>query len=158
VPPPLPWPGLVVRFAQIQRVFGAVGVGSSRLRMSLKVHHIGLSSMNTSRKRVCLLQVVYAYLAKPQIPTGALSWTPTGGLPSPDPLCPPYLQTLATPLATTYDWLRGGVSVLSHRAAVLMASAGVARKLHTPAVPLAPDFPRRWGSAPVLSAIQGGGK
>ena len=37
------------------------GGGGSRLCMSLKVHHI--SSMNTSRKCVCPLQIVHAYLA-----------------------------------------------------------------------------------------------
>ena len=44
----------------------------SRLRMSL------ISSMNTSRKRVCPLQIAHALLC------------------SLDPLCPPYLQTMAT--------------------------------------------------------------
>jgi len=34
----------------------------------------------------------------PQTPTGALPLDPAGGLPSPDPLCPPYLQTLAMSL------------------------------------------------------------
>ena len=51
----------VVRFAQIWRVFLEELGGGSRLHMSLKVHRI--SSMNTSRKCVCSLQIVYAYLA-----------------------------------------------------------------------------------------------
>jgi len=90
--PTLPWPGWIVRFAQIQRVFfGGVGVGGSRLHMSLRVHCI--SSTNTSRKCVCPLQIVYAYLASGE---KLCPWTPLGDFRSPDPLCPPYLQTLAT--------------------------------------------------------------
>ena len=45
-PPCLGHAGWVVIFAQIRRVFRSM-VGGSRLRMSLKVHHI--SSMNTSQ-------------------------------------------------------------------------------------------------------------
>ena len=70
--------------------------GGSRLRMSLKVHRI--SSMNTSRKCVCPLQIVYAYLAK----SPDHRWSSAPGLRwdfrPPHLMCPPYLQTLATPL------------------------------------------------------------
>jgi len=51
--------------------------GGSRLRMSLKVYRT--SSMNTSRKCVCLcpLQILYAYLASaPRPPPGLYLWTP----------------------------------------------------------------------------------
>jgi len=34
----------------------------------------------------------------PQTLTGLCPWTPLGDFRPPDPLCPPYLQTLATPL------------------------------------------------------------
>ena len=79
--------------------FGGVGWGS-RLHMSLKVHRI--SSINTSRKCVCPLQIVYAYLAfgafAPTSPQGLCPWTPLRDFHPPNSLCPPYLQTLATPL------------------------------------------------------------
>jgi len=95
--PTLPRPGRVVRFAQIRRVCWRSGWGS-RLRMSLKVHHI--SSLNRSRKCVCPLQIVYAYLASggfaPDPPPGLCPWTPLGDF---RPLYPPYLQTLVTPLS-----------------------------------------------------------
>jgi len=97
--PTLPWPGWVMRFAQIRRDFCRSRVGGSSLRMSLKAHRI--SSMNTSWKCICPLQIVYAYLASGGFapdPTGALPVDPAGGLPTPRLLCPPYLQTLATPL------------------------------------------------------------
>ena len=61
--------------------------GGSSLRMSLKVHRI--SSMNRSRKCVCPLQIVYAYLAfggftlRPAI--GTLPLNPSGRLPSLSP-------------------------------------------------------------------------
>ena len=64
--------------------------GGSRLYMNLKVHRI--SSKNTSRKCVCPLQIVHAYLA-----SGG-PWTPLGDFFPADLLCPPYLQTLAMPL------------------------------------------------------------
>ena len=56
-------PTSVVRLAQIRRVFwrSGLGVGGSRLRMSLKVHR--LSSVNTSRKCVCPLHIVGAQQA-----------------------------------------------------------------------------------------------
>jgi len=73
----------VVRFAQIRRVFWR-SRGCSRLCMSLKVQHIGLSSMNTSRKCICLLQIVYAYLASGRGSAPGPCW----GLPSPRPLVP----------------------------------------------------------------------
>ena len=70
--------------------FGGVGWGGSRLCMSLNVHRI--SSMNTTRKCVCPLQIVYAYLAC----AGGFAPDPHRGsapgprwvLPSPRPLCP----------------------------------------------------------------------
>jgi len=102
--PTLPRPGWVVRFAQIQRDFWRSMGGGSRLCMSLKVHRI--SSLNTSRKCVCPLQIVYAYLASggfaPRPPPGICPWIPLGDFRSPDPLCPPYVQTLATPLETIH--------------------------------------------------------
>jgi len=53
--------------------FWRSGGGGCRLRMCLKVRHI--SSMNTSRKCLCLLQIVYAYLASggfaPKSPLGS---------------------------------------------------------------------------------------
>ena len=86
--------------------------GGSRLRMSLKVHRLcdRISSMNTSRKCICPLQMyMHIWLLGLQTPTGALPLDPTGdfrgvgteGLgerSAPNPLCPPYLQTLATSL------------------------------------------------------------
>jgi len=94
--------GWVVRFAQICRVFWRSEGGGSRLRMSLKVHRI--SSMNTSRKCVCPLQIVYAYLASGGFalrpPPGLCPWTPLGDFCLPDPVWPPYLQTLATSMLT----------------------------------------------------------
>ena len=54
--------------------------------------------MNTSRKCVRPLQIVYAYLASggfaPDLHIGALSLDPAGDFRPPSPLCPPYLQTL----------------------------------------------------------------
>ena len=79
---------------KFEEFFWRSRVGGSRLRMSLKVHRI--SSMNTWRKCVCPLQIVYAYLASAY--TGNCSWAPLGDFRPPEPLCPPYLQTLATPL------------------------------------------------------------
>jgi len=96
--PTLPRPGWVVRFAQIRRVFWRSRGGGSRLRMRLKVHRI--SSMNTSRKCVCSLQIVYAYLASggcAQAPTGALPLDPAGGTSVPQTRC-------AHP--TSKPWLR----------------------------------------------------
>jgi len=62
--PTLPRPEWVVRFAQIQRVFWrSRSGGDSRLCMSLKVHRSLYLLLNTSRKCVCPLQIVYAYLA-----------------------------------------------------------------------------------------------
>jgi len=53
----------------------------------------------------------------PQIPTGALPLDPAGGLPSPDPLCPPYLQTLATLklIPNAHRPKRRNLTVLSRR-------------------------------------------
>jgi len=54
-------------------------------------------------KCVCALQIAYVYLASggfaPRPPPGLCPWTPLGDFRPPDPLCPPYLQTLATPLS-----------------------------------------------------------
>jgi len=78
--------------------FGGVGWGGSRLCMSLNVHRI--SSMNTTRKCVCPLQIVYAYLASgsfaPRPPPGLCPWTTLGDF------CPP------NPCAhlTSKPWLR----------------------------------------------------
>jgi len=89
--------------------FGGVGMGDNRLHMSLKVYHI--SSMNTSRKCVCPLQIVYAYLASggkaPRPPLGLCLWTPLGDFHLPDILCPPYLQTLAMPLTQPLKFFTG---------------------------------------------------
>ena len=56
-------------------------------------------------KCVCPLQIAYVYLASggfaPRPPPGLCPWTPLGDFRPPDPLCPPYLQTLATPLHST---------------------------------------------------------
>ena len=72
--------------------------GGSRLckvRMSLKVHRI--SSMNTSRKCICPLQIVYVYLAsKGSAPES--HW----GTSISQTQCPPYLQTLATLMPFTF--------------------------------------------------------
>jgi len=96
------------------KFFGGVGWGS-RLRMSLKVHRI--CAMNTSRKCICPLQMyMHIWLLGLQTPTGALPLDPTGGLlwgghrgfgnrSPPNPLCPPYLQTLATSLHRTRSTL-----------------------------------------------------
>ena len=81
--------------------------------MSLKVHRI--SSMNTSRKCICPLQMyMHIWLMGSRPLPGLCPWTPLGdfcgvgteGLGDrspPNPLCPPYLQTLATslPLSVT---------------------------------------------------------
>jgi len=53
-------------------------------------------------KCVCPLQIAHVYLASrgfaPRPPPRLCPWTPLGDFRPPDPLCPPYLQTLATPL------------------------------------------------------------
>ena len=95
----------ITRSVQIRRGFWRSRVGGSRLHMILKVGLHRISSMNTSRKCVCPLQILYMHIwllgLCPQTPTGALD--PSGRLPSPRlsvptlPLNPGYAYELHRP-------------------------------------------------------------
>ena len=76
--------------------------GGSRLHTSLKVHDIFYEHITKMRLSTADCRL-YPYLASegfaPDSHRGS-ALDPTGGLPSPNPLSPPYLQTLATPLCS----------------------------------------------------------
>ena len=82
---------------KFEEFFGGVGMGS-KLRMSLKVHRIIF--MNTSRKCVCPLQIVYAYLA-----SGGFAPRPLPGL-CPCTLLGDFRPPNSCAHPTSKPWLR----------------------------------------------------